>query len=458
MLEQAVGIAADAATELLIFAGIGFLIGGVSDVLLDLIWLGRALWRRVVVYRRHQRTSACAFVRPSGKRIAVFVPAWAEANVIAAMLRHAIGAFGEGDWRIYVGTYPNDPATRDAADLVGDTRVRVVVGDRRGPTTKADCLNAIWHAMLVDEASEGWHADAVVLHDAEDVVHVDELVIYNRLIDRFDLIQLPVVPLIDPASRWVGGHYNDEFAESHGRTIVVREAIGAGIPAAGVGCAFSRRMLDRIAATASDGPFDSVSLTEDYELGLRIRQLGGRTAFVRLPSTPGGPVVAVHAHFPATVEAAARQKARWIVGIALTGWDRLGWSGGLAERWMRLHDRRALVSALVLVAAYAGLVLTLALAALCQVLELPAVPLSPFVDRLLLVSSLLLAWRLTVRALLVTRIYGWREGLRSMPRAVVGNVIAIMATWRALALYRRMRRSGRVEWDKTTHKFPRMPA
>lgn len=308
------------------------------------------------------------------------------------------------------------------------------------------------------EKADGWRADAIVLHDAEDVVHGDEITIYDRLIDRFDLVQIPVVPLIDPASRWISGHYNDEFAESHGRTIVVREALGAGIPAAGVGCAFSRRMLDRIARTQRDGPFDSASLTEDYELGLRIRQLGGRNAFVRLPAIPGGPVVAVHAHFPATIDAAVRQKARWIVGIALTGWDRLGWSGNAAERWMRLHDRRALLSALVLLAAYLGALLMLAVATAQSLASVGVTPPSSAVERLLLVSSLLLGWRLAVRAWLVTRTYGWREGVRSVPRSLVANVIAIMATRRAVVLYRRMRRDGRVEWDKTTHHFPQMPA
>jgi adsorption protein B len=33
------------------------------------------------------------------------------------------------------------------------------------------------------------------------------------MIDRFDLVQLPVLPLVNPQSRWVSGHYCDEFAE-----------------------------------------------------------------------------------------------------------------------------------------------------------------------------------------------------------------------------------------------------
>jgi hypothetical protein len=36
-----------------------------------------------------------------------------------------------------------------------------------------------------------------VLHDGEDVVHSAELRVLDCLIQRFDLVQLPVLPLID---------------------------------------------------------------------------------------------------------------------------------------------------------------------------------------------------------------------------------------------------------------------
>ena len=106
-----------------------------------------------------------------------------------------------------------------------------------------------------------------MLHDAEDVVHSAELGLFDALIERADLVQLPVLPLIDPGSRFVGGHYADEFCEAHGKELVVREAIGAGLPSAGVGCAIARDALDALAGR-NGAPFDPDSLTEDYELGL----------------------------------------------------------------------------------------------------------------------------------------------------------------------------------------------
>ena len=66
-------------------------------------------------------------------------------------------------------------------------------------------------------------------------------------------------------------------------------------------------------------------------------------------------------------------------------------------------------------------------------------------------SSLSTVWRIAMRALFTASAYGWREGIRSVPRLVVGNLIAIAAATRAVLLY-----VGRTppKWDKTRHTFP----
>ncbi|RYY22005.1 MAG: hypothetical protein EOP62_23800, partial [Sphingomonadales bacterium] len=109
---------------------------------------------------------------PPPGRIAVFIPAWDESAVIGRMLRAALTRFDHQDYILYVGTYPNDPATISAVAEVAatDARVRLVVGSQPGPSTKAGCLNTLWRAMLRDEAAEGTPVTAVALHDAEDVV------------------------------------------------------------------------------------------------------------------------------------------------------------------------------------------------------------------------------------------------------------------------------------------------
>ena len=441
------------AAELALFAGAGFLLFALSDLFVDIIYFARTLWRALAVYTRYPRAFASELPdNPEPGFLAMFVPAWDESAVIASMLRATIGRLEYANYRIFVGYYRNDPATAAAIAAVADDRIEAVEVDRDGPTTKADCLNHLYDALVAYEVSTGRSAAAVVLHDAEDVVHPLEFRLFDRLIGRAAVIQLPVLPLPDAHSRWISGHYCDEFAEAHVKELVVREAVGAAIPLAGVGCAISRKPLAQLAAAHDGHPFAGNSMTEDYELGLRLGAHGFKTMFVRIPARAGEHgVVASRGHFPATLGSAVRQKARWLGGIALAGWDRLGWSGGIGERWMRLRDRRGPLAALLLLAAYSAAFLWSQLF-LAEALGAPIhVEFDSTLTALLTVNGLLLAWRVLMRAGFSTYAYGLREGLLSVPRLVVGNVIAILAAARAIRIHLA---GGATRWDKTGHIFP----
>lgn len=437
--------------EAALFAAIGFLLLGLSDLLVDAIWIGLMAWRRLTGRGALPTVEALPPPRAPG-RLAVFTPAWDEAGVIGPMLRRTLATFDHGAYLIYVGCYPNDPATIREVRAIGSERVRLVIGPREGPTTKADCLNRLWEAMRADETAEGSRFKAVVLHDSEDVVHRCELRIFDRLIEDHDLVQLPVRPLIDPDSRWIGAHYADEFAESHAKEMVVREAVGAALPSAGVGCAFSRDVLARMAAMGGGTPFDAASLTEDYELGLKLRMAGGSRAFVRI--TSGGELVATEEYFPGTFETAVRQKSRWVTGIALSGWDRLGWGGGLAERWMRLRDRQSLLAAILLFAGYASFITWALLKGVEGLSDWAPAPAPAALAPVLTANMAMLGWRLSLRFGFTASVYGWREGLRAIPRVFVSNIIAMWSAWRALARYRAVRKGATMHWGKTRHAFP----
>ncbi len=446
------GFVAVATHELTLFAAVGLLVGGVDDLSVDAIYL----WRRL--RRRGGGTPSLADLPPPARRFAIFIPAWDESAVIGAMLSNLIAQMDARRLTILVGAYPNDPATIEAVTAIAarDPRVRLVVGTRDGPTTKADCLNGLWRAMHAMELQRGSDRhDAVILHDAEDLVHHGELAVFDRWLDDADAVQLPVVPLARPGAHLVGGTYLDEFAESHAKTLLVRSAIGAGLPLAGVGCAVARDFLERVADTRGGSPFDASSLTEDYELGLTIAAMGGRTRFALVSEGPGGAPVAVRAYFPAEFEAAARQKARWLLGIALAGWDRTGWgrSRNFGEWWMRMRDRRAPLATIVLLAAYTALAGSVVLY-LTGSEDAQAVFHDEALLTLLAINGALLLWRLAVRAAFVGQRYGTGEALRSMPRMLVGNIVAMAAARRALVRYVAMLRGAPVRWDKTEHQFP----
>lgn len=241
--------------------------------------------------------------------------------------------------------------------------------------------------------------------------------------------------------------------------MLVRQTLGAAIPFAGVGCAIQRKMLQRIADLRGGAPFDEASLTEDYELGLTIAGLGGRTQFARVHERPYGRLIAVRAYFPETVHAAVRQKARWMTGIALAGWDRTGWSalGRIGDHWMRMRDRRAILEIPVLVFAYCALLLWGLSWIGHAVVPVAQAPLAPWIRWVIAVNIVLLCWRLAVRAAFTGSAYGWRDAWLSLPRAVTGNYIALLAARRAMFSYVRMLAGAVPVWDKTAHHFPDDP-
>jgi len=449
--------------ELMLFAGFWFVIGIADELAIDVAWLWLLARGRV----RSATLTADVSNRALTGIAAVFIPAWREAQVIGTTITHAVEAWPQAELRLYVGCYRNDPQTIAAAMEAAsrDRRVRLVIHDRDGPTTKADCLNRLYGALSEDELRSGERARCVVLHDAEDMVHPAALVVMDAALDGAGFVQLPVRPETLSHSRWVSGHYADEFAEAHAKAMVVRDAMGAALPAAGVGCAIGREVLAELAEVRKAelessegpmlgrraGPFAAECLTEDYELGWRIARSGRRGRFLRLRDADGQ-LIATRSCFPATISEAVRQKTRWVHGIAFQGWDRLGWWGRTGDLWMALRDRRGPLVALVLFAAYVLVVLGAGLGA-AEAARLVTPQANTAEIRVLMAICLAgLAWRVLFRFVFTTREYGAAEGLRAVLRIPISNLIAIIAGRRALFAYLRTLNGVAVRWDKTEHR------
>lgn len=445
--------------EIVVVLALVMAVSGLDDLFVDLVFIGHSAWRRLSDAPRPE-IAVLRAVPPAP--MAVIIPAWDEAAVIGAMLGRLFATLDYPRMQVFVGVYPNDPASLAAVAAIADPRLSVVVCTRPGPTTKADCLNHLWRALVAEEAATGQRFAAVVLHDAEDVIHRDELWVQNGLMPGLAMVQLPVEPFPDAESRWIAGHYLDEFATGHIKDVVVRAALGAAVPSAGVACAIDRDLLGRIADAAGGEPFDPTCLTEDYELGLKIKALGGATALVRVHAADGVGIVATRENFPASFDTARRQKTRWLLGIALAGWDRLGWPGGIADRYMLARDRKAVAAALTTLAAYVVTLLALLDVALMRWVfpDLALPPLfGPLATVLALANLGLAIWRLAMRAACTGHVYGAGEAIRAVPRALVSNVINAAAAWSACRRYWIMLDGGgALAWDKTAHRFPASPA
>ena len=220
------------------------------------------------------------------RRIAIFVPLWQEEGVIRGMLDHNLAAVKYENFDFFVGAYPNDPGTTRAIQSVAgrSSRVHLALCPHDGPTSQADCLNWVYQRMLLHEREHGVTVDLVMTHDAEDLIHPEELRLVNHYAARYDMIQVPVLPLPTPATECVHGIYCDDFAEFHTKDLPARWWLGGFIPSSGVATAFSRKSIDALAA--SDSNLRPDCLTEDYEMGYRLRRLGFTQSF--MPVSRGG--------------------------------------------------------------------------------------------------------------------------------------------------------------------------
>jgi adsorption protein B len=116
-----------------------------------------------------------------------------------------------------------------------------------------------------------------------------------------------------------------------------------------------------------------------------------------------------------------------------------------------MRDRRGPLAAVLLLAAYTAAFLWSQLW-LAEALGAPVkARLDPQLVSLLTINGWLLLWRVLMRAFFTASAYGWRQGLLSVPRLVVGNVIAMLAAARAVSLHLG---GGARRWDKTRHVFP----
>jgi adsorption protein B len=441
----------------LVWLALWVLVSGLDDLFVDAVCLLEGLRRRL---GRPERQTPPVGEESGGagpKWIAVLIPLWREHRVIGQMLERNLSACRYPHYEVFAGCYPNDEATvaavREAA--ARHPKVHVALCPHGGPTSKADCLNWAYRRMAEYEKERGLRFAAVVIHDAEDWMHPDELGWINYYLQRYEMVQIPVLPLPTGPGQFTHGVYCDEFAEYQSKDVPARLRLGAALPSNGVGTGFSREALERLAARQGGRLFDPEALTEDYAIGLRLHRLGCKQYFVPIAFCGGGPV-ATREYFPQNFRAAVRQRTRWVRGIALQGWGQFGWSGTAAEKYFLWRDRKGLLGNPLSVLINALFLYGLLDWAACRWSGRAwgwaqavgtAWPLQ--------LTLLMQFWRMAVRAYCAGRIYGWRFALASPLRIFWANWINFAATAAALGGYLAdRRRKAAPAWLKTEHRYP----
>jgi adsorption protein B len=233
--------------------------------------------------------------------------------------------------------------------------------------------------------------------------------------------------------------------------------LGGFLPANGVGTGFSREALERLANQRHGRVFDPASLTEDYETGFRLHALGCRQLFVPLRLGAGKPV-ATREYFPKRFRAAARQRSRWVAGIALQGWQRHGWRAPWPQLYWFWRDRKGLVgnhiSPLANLLFLYGLERLLAAGASGRPWEMAAGG-PRWLVQLCLATLVLAVSQTAMRMWASGRVYGWKFAAGVPVRTLWANLVNCAATVQALRQFAASHTKSRaLEWRKTEHVYP----
>ena len=160
--------------------GVAIILYSLDDVFIDVVyWLMRLSGR---IRAERSQLSEQALLEQPQRPLAVMVPAWREEAVIYEMLKtNAVHSATTVFSSAPIRTMPrlSREVLRAAAELPGN--IRLVIGPHHGPTTKADCLNAVIAEIGEYEKASNIKFEGYVLHDSEDVIHPLEFPLFSAL-------------------------------------------------------------------------------------------------------------------------------------------------------------------------------------------------------------------------------------------------------------------------------------
>jgi adsorption protein B len=236
--------------------------------------------------------------------------------------------------------------------------------------------------------------------------------------------------------------------------MIVRNALGATIPSAGVGTCMTRRLIEHFVRTRGNVLMTGC-VTEDYILGIEAKRAGFKAAFAAVSADErrGLDYIATREFFPKSLAASIKQKTRWVYGINFEATHKLGWAGDVWDRYFFVRDRKGVVTNFLPPVSLIFLVLLL-----FGGVDLSAA--APEVQDLISLSVSLnigfLVLRYLVRVGACHRVYGVWDPLGIALRWPVSLYVNMAAVWRAWKTYlgESAFATRPIVWSKTAHEIP----
>jgi bacteriophage N4 adsorption protein B len=428
---------------LLFMVSILITVSSLDDAFIDLLAVG-------IVRLRLPGLAECPHAIP---KTAVFVANWHEEDVLGKMVEGNLARIQSAEVSFVLGVYPNDTGTvRVAKELEAKhpDRVRVIINTLPGPTSKGQMLNEMFSQVFsTDDCPE-----MAVLHDSEDVIDPRTFQIYAAYAREYDYVQVPVFSLNRGKGDHVASTYMDEFAERHTREMIVRDAVGASIPSAGVGTCMTKKLLKHFLRTRGQ-VLMSGAVTEDYILGVEAKREGFKCAFAAVSANAdeGLDFVATREFFPKTLAASIKQKARWVYGINFEAVCRLGWKGGPWDFYFFVRDRKGVITNFL--PPLSLLFLGLLVLGYLDLSEMPP-SLEPVFVLSMWANLIALIVRYVVRVTACRKVYGmfdWFGVAVRWPVALYINMAAVFRAWKTY-LGESEFATKPVVWSKTVHELP----
>jgi adsorption protein B len=418
-------------------------ISSLDDFLIDLLAIG-------IIRRSFHRDPVARSEIPC---TAVFIANWHEEEVLGRMVEGNLARIPLSQVKLYLGVYPNDTGTRDVALGLAERypdRVHVVINTLAGPTSKGQMLNEMFRQVYLRPGAP----DLAVLHDSEDVIDPRTFDVYAAYSIDHDFIQVPVFSLNATARSIVAATYMDEFAERHTREMVVRNAVGAMIPSAGVGTCITKRLIEHFVHTRGNVLMTGC-VTEDYILGVEAKRAGFKSAFaaVSADETKGLDFVATREFFPKSLLASIKQKTRWVYGINFEAMHKLGWQGDPWDVYFFVRDRKGLITNFL--PPISLVFLALLLGGAVDPAALPA-ELEHILSVSIWLNLLSLFVRYLIRVSACRQVYGTYDLIGIATRWPVSLYINMAAVFRAWKTYlgESQFASKPIVWSKTAHELP----